>query len=459
MIQKTKEDARAIFMKALDGVRPDLLVGRGIVLEGGSLLIHHAGGLKRIDLAGFRHLLVLGLGKASAEMSAALEKVLGDRIDGGFAVTTAKGAVICSRIRLVEASHPLPDARSLAAGSQALELAAQARDWEARGEPTLVLVLISGGGSSLLSLPAEGLSLEDKVETTRLLLGSGARIGEMNTVRKHLSAVKGGRLAEAFFPCTVLSLILSDVMGDDLDVIASGPTVPDHSSWEDAGAVLKARGLWDRLPPRVREIVSQGLAGKRPDTPKPDSPVFAKAESFILGNNYLALQEARKEAMARGYSCLLLTSRLEGEAKELAKVFAALAIDVDRHGIPLSRPCCILAGGESTVHLKGKGRGGRNQEMALSFLVTLENLKALDADPLFLSAGTDGIDGPTDAAGAFAFSSLIAKARSMGLEPEAYLADNDSYSFFDAVGEHIKTGPTGTNVCDLQILLLSDKEL
>ncbi len=449
-----REDAQAIFARALDEVNPGRLLEQRLSREGNQLRILHDRGQYSLDLGAFHHILVLGMGKASGEMAVSLETMLGDRIDDGFVVTKSIGGKSLKRLRLAEASHPVPDSRSVEAGREAMALAAKARGWESAGEPTLALVLISGGGSALLSLPAEDLSLEDKAGTTKLLLGSGARIEEMNAVRKHLSGIKGGRLAEAFFPSTLISLVLSDVMGDDLEAIASGPTVPDTSTWEDAEGILRRRGLWETIPARARRLIEEGLEGGKPDTPKPGSPVFEKARSFILGNNLLALKGARDEALKRGYTCLVLSSRLEGEAREIARLFSAMAVDVDRHGIPLERPACILAGGETTVTLRGGGRGGRNQEMALAFLCALKDSKTLDPDLVFLSAGTDGADGPTDAAGAFAEASMLGKARSLGLEPESFLADNDSYAFFEALGGLLKTGPTGTNVCDVQILLL-----
>lgn len=454
MMRDAREDARAIFTRALEEVDPGRLLHNSMSREGNTLSIRHDLGHFDLDLGSFRHVLVLGMGKASGEMAVSLESILGDRIDDGFVATKSVGGKSCRRIRLVETSHPVPDSRSVEAGREAMVMAQKARSWELAGEPTLVLVLISGGGSALLCLPAEGLSLDEKAGTTKLLLGSGARIGEMNAVRKHLSGIKGGRLAEAFFPATIVSLALSDVMGDDLDTIASGPTVPDNSTWEDAAGILRRRGLWESIPAQARRLIQEGLAGAKPDTPKPDSTVFEKVKSFILGNNLLALKGARQEALARGYSCLILSSRLEGEAREIARLFSSMAVDIQRYGMPLARPACILAGGETTVTLRGKGKGGRNQEMALAFLCALEDSKALDSNLVFLSAGTDGADGPTDAAGAFAMPSMVGQARAKGLEPVNFLADNDSYSFFTSLGGLLKTGPTGTNVCDVQILLL-----
>lgn len=447
-------DAGGIFLKGLERVDPRRLLDYSLSLDGEKLAVRHAGGAFHYDLADYRHLVVAGMGKASAMLAKALEGILGDRIEDGFVVTKTLSGLECSRIRLAEAGHPVPDERSVAAGGEILALAGKVRRWECLGEATLVIILISGGGSALLSAPAEGLSLADKAATTRLLLGSGATIQEMNAVRKHLSALKGGRLAEAFAPASLLSLILSDVVGDDLDAIASGPTVPDPVTWEAARRVLADRGVWDKVPASVRTVFEEGFGGQRPDTPKAGSPVFRGTRTFLIGNNMLALKSAADEARKRGYNTLLLSSRIVGEAREVARLFLALAGDIAQYGLPLARPACVLAGGETTVTLKGGGLGGRNQEMALAVLAALDPSRPGHGDMVFLSAGTDGNDGPTDAAGAFASLALREKARAARLDPHDYLANNDSYHFFSGIDGLLKTGSTGTNVCDMQILLL-----
>ncbi|HEY9054321.1 MAG TPA: DUF4147 domain-containing protein [Rectinemataceae bacterium] len=467
-----QEDAVAIFQAGVARVDPRRLLASVARLEGSVLRLKGADAECAYDLAGFRHILVGGMGKASAVMAQEMEALLGSRIEDGFVVAKAIAGARCSRIRLAEAGHPVPDGRSVAAGAALLSLAARARSWESAGEPTLVILLISGGGSSLAAAPAAGLSLEDKAQVTKLLLGSGAPIQEMNAVRKHLSGIKGGRLAEAFAPATLVSLILSDVLGDDLDAIASGPAVPDSSTWEEARSILARRAVWDSLPAAARRIFEAGLAGSIPDTPKPGSSAFANARTLIVGNNMLALEAAEAEARARGYACLLLSSRLDGEARQVARLFHSIAEDIDIYSRPLSRPACVLAGGETTVILKGGGKGGRNQEMALAFLCLLtprgksgktgsgsgsgshDRAPSEGSQMVFLSAGTDGTDGPTDAAGAFASPALAEKAAALGLDARAYLEDNDSYTFFDSTGGLYKTGSTGTNVCDMQILLM-----
>ncbi|MFA5852211.1 MAG: glycerate kinase [Spirochaetales bacterium] len=448
------DDAEKIFLKGVERVDPRGLLTYALSLQGERLIVRHAEGAFEYRLADYRHLIVTGMGKASAVLAKGLEGILGDRIEDGFVVTKALSGIECANVRLAEGGHPVPDERSAAAGKEILDLAAKVRSYEAAGESTLVIVLISGGGSALLSAPAKGISLADKAATTKLLLGSGATIQEMNAVRKHLSAVKGGRLAEAFAPASVLSLILSDVIGDDLDAIASGPTVPDSATWESAHRVLVDRAVWDKVPASVRAVFQEGLAGSRPETPKPGSPVFRDTKTVLVGNNMLALKSAEEEARKRGYNTLLLTSRLVGEAREAAKLFVALAGDIAQYGLPLRRPACVLAGGETTVTLRGKGLGGRNQEMALAVMAALDPSRLGQGEMLFLSAGTDGNDGPTDAAGAFASAALLEKAVKKGLDPRDYLADNDSYHFFSEVDGLLKTGSTGTNVCDMQILLL-----
>lgn len=449
-----RDDAREIFLSGVKRVDPRRLLDYALSLEGDSLTVRHAEGSFLYRLSDYRHIIVAGMGKASAVLARELENILGNRIDDGFVVTKALSGISCERIRLAEAGHPVPDKRSAEAGREILALAEKVRGYEAGGERTLVIALISGGGSALLAAPVPGLSLADKAEVTKLLLASGATIQEMNSVRKHLSAVKGGRLAEAFAPASLLSLILSDVIGDDLDAISSGPTVPDSGTWESARGVLVERGVWEAVPASVRRVFEEGLAGRSPDTPKPGSPVFDATKTLLVGNNMLALKSAEAAARGRGYNTLLLSSRIVGEAREVSKLFLSLAGDLAQYGLPVKRPACILAGGETTVTLRGKGLGGRNQEMALAALAALDPARPGHGSMVFLSAGTDGNDGPTDAAGAFASMELLEKAREKGLDPRAFLADNDSYTFFSEIDGLLKTGSTGTNVCDMQILIL-----
>ena len=444
-------DAEAIFRAAVERVDPAAMVRKTVRVEVRAtrrdLVVGAAPEELRLDLGRFDRILVTGMGKAGARMALGLEAVLGDLIsDGVVAVKEGYGERL-RRVRLVEASHPVPDARSARAAAEVLALG---KDVDER---TLVVVLISGGGSAILCAPAEGLRLEDKIEATRLLLACGATIQEVNCVRKHLSAVKGGRLAAAFEPATVLSLILSDVVGDNLDAIASGPTAPDKTTWSDAIAIVRRRGLAARFPPRAAALLARGAAGELADTPKPGDPLFARTRNILVGTNRLALLAAEERAKELGYSTLVLSSRLTGEAREVALVLLGIGKDISASGFPLRKPACLIVGGETTVTLRGAGKGGRNQEMALAFLAGLGRAPEAGDGLTLLVASTDGSDGPTDAAGAFASAEILAAARAADLDPEAYLAANDSYSFFERLGGLLKTGPTNTNVCDIQILL------
>jgi len=332
-------------------------------------------------------------------------------------------------VTLLEAGHPLPDANSVRGAEAITEIARRA------GAHDLVLCLLSGGGSALLTLPVVEMSLEDIQALTDDLLRSGATIQELNTVRKHLSQIAGGHLARLAAPAVLVTLVLSDVIGDPLDVIASGPTVPDPTTVAEAQAVLARRGVGRSLPLR--------------ETPKPGDPAFARVEHVIIGSNRLAALAALERARALGYRSLLLGTYLEGEAREVGRVAAALAKGVLAHGDPLGPPACLVWGGETTVTVRGTGRGGRNQELALGAALALDGWQGV----LVMALATDGSDGPTDAAGAIATGETLARARALGLDPHAALAENDSYTFFAALDDLLRTGPTGTNVNDLLFIL------
>jgi len=445
-------DAEAVFRAGLDRVDPLGMMHRVLTLDGDTLTCVTEGESFSLDLSRFSRILVLGAGKASARMARGLENLLGPRISAGLVAVKEGHLEELSRIRLLEASHPVPDARSAAAAAEILGLARSA------GADDLVFVLVSGGGSAILAAPTEeagrALTLADKQAVTRALLACGANIHEINCVRKHLSAIKGGRLARAISPARCVSLILSDVVGDDLDTIASGLTVPDSTTWLDAWAVVERYGLVGKIPATAEGVLRAGLAGRVPDTPKTDDPAFAATRTVLIGTNAQALLAARAKAEELGYATLLLTSRLAGEAREMAGLFLALAKDIRSQGLPLPAPACVIAGGETTVTLRGPGRGGRNQEMALAFLAGLAAAPAGAEGAVFLSASTDGSDGPTDAAGAFASPDILRLARDHGLDPLAALAANDSYTFFDALGQLLKTGSTNTNVCDIHVLVV-----
>jgi hydroxypyruvate reductase len=333
------------------------------------------------------------------------------------------------------------------AGVQGAErLAALLRE---AGADDLVICLISGGGSALLTLPQPGITLEDLRALTDALLRCGATINEINALRKHLQQLQGGGIAQLAAPATVISLILSDVVGDPLDVIASGPTSPDTTTFADAWAVLETYGLVEAVPRSIVERLRAGLAGQVPETPKPGEALFERVQNVIIGSNALAAQAAVGRARELGFAALVLSTYVEGEAREVARVAAALAKDLARHGRPLRPPACLVLGGETTVTLRGSGRGGRNQELALAAAIALDGWP----DVLIATLATDGNDGPTDAAGAIATGETSAQGRALGLEARAYLANNDSYTYFDRLGGLIRTGPTNTNVNDLLFVL------
>jgi glycerate 2-kinase len=450
-------DLESIFRAGVERVNPKRLISAGLRLEGEELTVRSESTSVTVDLREFERIVVLGAGKASASMAAGLEQVLGDRIAEGVVVVKYGHTEELERIRLIEAGHPVPDEQGVRGAEAVAALARQA------DEKTLVVNLISGGGSAILPAPFQGegrggpltLSLEDKRRVTRVLLACGATIQEFNCIRKHISALKGGRLAELLHPARSLNLILSDVVGDRLDTIASGLTVADETTFAQAIGIIAKYGIEERLPPVVVELLRRGAEGEFPETPKPGNPVFAAVTNVLLGTNYTALSAAAGKAEHLGYIPVVLSSRVVGEAREVAKVLAAIALDMRSLELLATRPACLLCGGETTVTLRGKGLGGRNQELALSFLQELAAADGVAAEGIyFLSGATDGNDGPTDAAGAFASVDILEQALRQELSIASYLGQNDSYSFYEAVGRLLKTGPTNTNVCDLQICLI-----
>ncbi len=444
-----QEDLQAIFHQALKKVDPVLMIRERMQTRGETLLIAGEAENLSIDLNAYPKVLVTGIGKAAAKMAAAVEGVLGDRITGGAVITKHGQGAPLEKIRVLEAGHPVPDESSVR-GALSLHSTAELAD-----EKTLIINLISGGGSALFSLPREGITLGHLQQTTKALLGCGADIREINCIRKHLSRVKGGGFARAAFPARMVSLILSDVMGDRLDTIASGITVPDATTFGQALAVVEKYGIAAKLPGPVMDSLRAGGRGAIPETPKPGDPVFRKVTNIILGNNTVACRGAVEQARALGYHACLLTSSLTGEAREMAHLFASIAKDIRRGASEMAKPACIVAGGETTVTVRGSGRGGRNQELALAFLADVLDTTDTLEDVFFLSAGTDGIDGPTDAAGAFVLPRMQKVIEKELLRPEEYLAANDSYLFFQKTGGLLITGPTGTNVCDLQLLIVT----
>jgi glycerate 2-kinase len=397
-----------------------------------------------VDLCTVTRLLVVGAGKAAASMAAAAEEILGDRLTGGTVNTKYGHALPLQRLGVVECGHPVPDQAGVD-GTEAILAVLAALDAQA-----VVVCLLSGGGSALMPAPALGLTLADKQATTQLLLACGATIGEINTIRKHLSRVKGGQLARHAQPARVFTLALSDVIGDPLDTIASGPTYPDPTTFADCQGIVDRYGLTGSLPAPVRHRLAAGACGQIADTPKPGDACFARTANGVVGNNALAVAAAEAEARALGYSPLVLTTRLQGEAREVAAVVAAVALEVQATDRPVARPACLIWGGETTVTLRGDGQGGRNQELALAAAMHLDGAP----DVLLLCGGTDGTDGPTDAAGAVADGYTIGRSRLAGLSAAGYLARNDSYAFFRTLDDLVVTGPTHTNVMDLQICLV-----
>ncbi len=402
----------------------------------------HVGGI-RYDLRRYRSVVVVGAGKASAPMARELETVLGPRLSGGLVVVKYGHGARTRRVRVVEAGHPVPDRAGLQGATRLLDLVARLTSDD------LLLVVLSGGASSLLPAPCPGVSLADKRRTTTLLLRSGATIQEINAVRKHLSAVKGGQLIAAT-RATVASLILSDVIGDDLASIGSGPTAPDPTTFRDARAVLDRFHLWRKLPAHVRTHLTKGLRKQVPDTPKPGARVFKRVRNHIIGNNRAAVAAVAAAAESAGLRTLVLTTSLTGEARDAAKFLAALAREARVSGQPVRPPACLVAGGELTVTIRGQGRGGRAQEFALAAGIEMAGLK----DAVIAALGTDGTDGPTDAAGAAVSGETMSRAGRLGLNLQRALADNDAYPVFRRLGGHIVTGPTRTNVNDLYVALL-----
>ena len=431
-----KNQALRIFRAALRAADPAEAVKRHLRVDGETLIA----GRRRYRLGGFENIYLLGAGKASALMADAVERLLGTRIRGGLINTKYGHSVRLRRAEVNECGHPVPDSNGEAGAERIAHLASQA------GSQDLVICLISGGASALTPLPAPPVTLEEKQATTRLLLECGANIHEINCLRKHISAIKGGQLARLAYPATVVALILSDVIGDDLDVIGSGPTVPDRSTFADAQAILDKYRIGDKVPAGVRERMRGGAA----ETPKPGDPIFRKVQNLIVGSNRLAVDAAAEQARALGYHTLVLSTMLDGEAREVARVHTAIAREILAAGRPVRRPACIITGGETTVTIRGTGLGGRNQEFTLAAALGIAGLKGV----AFLSGGTDGTDGPTDAAGAVADDSTIARAEAAGMQALQYLANHDSYHFFEKLDDLIKTGPTGTNVADVQILLV-----
>ena len=423
-----RRHARAVFQAALRAADPADAVARH---------------LARVNPERYRNIYVVGAGKAGAGMARAAERVLGRSITRGLLNTKYGHTAPLRRIELNECGHPVPDQQGVEGARRIAEIAAGA------GAGDLMLCLISGGASALLPFPAPPVTLAQKQETTKLLLACGATIHEINAVRKHISAIKGGQLARLAYPAHVLSLLLSDVIGDNLDVIGSGPTAPDASTFAGVRAILEKYEIFDRVPDTIRERIEQGVRGEIPGTPKPGDPAFKRVRNVIVGSNRLAVDAAARRARELGFRPLVLSTEIEGETREIARMHAAIAREIVHTGRPVKPPACVISGGETTVKLRGQGLGGRNQEFTLAAAIDIAGLPQV----VVLSAGTDGSDGPTDAAGAIADGGTLAR------DPRArrFLDDNDSYHYFAGLHDLIVTGPTHTNVMDVRLMLVGER--
>ena len=430
-----RHHALTILRAALAAADPAAAVARHVSVKDAIL----RAGRRRYRLDQFENIFVVGAGKAGAAMGRAVEGLVGRRITEGLINVKYGDVAGLRRIELNHSSHPIPDGNGVRGAMRIADLARRA------GPRDLVICLISGGASALLPLPMPPVTLEDKQQLTQLLLESGATIHEINCVRKHLSKVKGGQLARLAHPATVVTLILSDVIGDDLDVIGSGPTVPDRSTFADAAAILDKYKLSKKVPRETASLIRRADN----ETPKPGDPVFERVQNLIVGSNRLAVDAAAKQARELGYRTVILSSYIEGETREIAKMHAAIAKEIVASGHPVRPPACLISGGETTVTIRGQGLGGRNQEFALSAAIEIAGLRGIT----ILSAGTDGTDGPTDAAGAIATGETLRR----GPDARKYLAENDSYRYFDSLGDLIRTGPTGTNVMDIRLVLVAPK--
>lgn len=431
-----------ILSAALDEVNPYQAVLRCMRRDGDRLVVEG----REYDLSSYGRIFLTGVGKASLAMANGVQDLLADRISGGVLICKhlemAEANTILPSIEIITGSHPVPDENSVTGARQMVKLLNTA------GENDLVIAVISGGGSSLMTLPFDGVTLQDVQELTRQLLASGARIEEINTLRKHLDAVKGGGMSRAAAPAAMIALILSDVVGNSLEVIASGPTVPDSTTFEEARRILEHYGIAERLPEGISGVIENGCRGRIPETAKPGECCFEKVHNVIVGSNAQAGRAACTQASVEGFNSLLLTTYLTGEARQAGRFAAGLLRQAAVHGDPLPWPCCLVLGGETTVTLQGAGKGGRNQEMALGAVEMLAGLE----NAALITLATDGEDGPTDAAGALVTGSTLKRARLAGLDVNAALRNNDAYPFFDDLGDLLLIGPTGTNVNDLCFL-------
>ncbi|MFC1493825.1 glycerate kinase [Thermodesulfobacteriota bacterium] len=445
LLEQIRAEALQCFNASLKPVNPYEAVNRFVRLEGSKLVIGKSESkIAEFNIEDYERIFLVGGGKATAPMARAMEDILGERVTQGLINVKYGFTDKLLSTEIIEADHPLPDKSGVEGTKKILGIIENA------GEKDLVFSLISGGGSALLPQPTGNITLEEKQAVTQKLLECGASIDEINCIRKHISSSKGGQMARTAFPATTINLMLSDVVGDRMDVIASGPFVPDMSSYRESWEIIEKYGLED-IPDSVRDHLKAGLSGKIEDTPKTGDPIFEKVSNVVIGSNILALESAAEEAERLGYDTVILSSMIEGETKDVARVHAAIAREVIKTGRPKSAPCCVISGGETTVTIKGKGMGGRNQEFCLAAAM---DIKDMPERVVILSGGTDGNDGPTDAAGGIIDPLTTARGNSAGISANEYLNNNDSYNYLKKTGDLLITGPTNTNVMDVRLVLV-----
>ncbi|MGD2028508.1 MAG: glycerate kinase [Desulfobacterales bacterium] len=444
-LETIRSDAKEIFEKCLTAVDPYMAVKRFVHVQKDRLVIGIEGGPEtELDLAKFDRISLVGAGKATAPMAGAIEELFGEKIRKGLINVKYGFTQELAFTEITEAGHPLPDENGVKGTGAVLDFLQSA------GQKDLIFSLISGGGSALLPFPVENITLSDKQEITRELLACGASIDEINAVRKHMSSSKGGQMARAAFPATIVNLMLSDVVGDKMDVIASGPFVPDRATFKDVWGIFNKYNL-KNIPPAIHEHMKAGLNGQISETPKENDKIFDRVFNFIVGSNILALEAAGETAKTLGYETLILSSMVEGETREVSRVHTAIAKEIVKTGRPIAAPACIISGGETTVTIRGDGLGGRNQEFCLAACM---DLVELPPRVVILSGGTDGNDGPTDAAGALADPLTVTRGKDAGMETAEFLNNNDAYHFFEKTGDLLMTGPTNTNVMDVRLVLV-----
>lgn len=441
-MKNLKDGLFQIIDSAIKSVKPDQLIPRKVILEGSYLIID----TYKYDLNRYEKIYVVGTGKASATMAFELEKLIGTKISNGIVSTKYGHSTPCNKIRIIESGHPVLDENGLRAGDEILKLVKEA------DENDLVICLLSGGGSSLLEKLPDEITLSELQSVFRALLKCGANIEEMNVVRRHLSKIKGGLLAEAIYPATSVSLILSDVINDPLEAISGGVTSPDPSTFQDALNIIAKYKIKDQIPENVIKYISMGTQGRISETIKTGNKIFEKVTNIILGNNKEALIIAKEKAESLGFNVLIHSDNIQGEARDIGKLAANIAKEIFKKNLPISKPSCVLIGGETTVKIVGTGKGGRNQELVLSAMIEMNDS---EFNYIIASCGTDGTDGPTDAAGAIASKEIWQRSKELDILPLPFLRNNDSYTFFEKTGGLIITGPTGTNVMDIIIILVN----